>query len=205
MRLVVGALLLALSVAGEDGVASPVPSRAMKRVLLPQQTPPGNALGPACLDGSPPGFYWRPQLHRDHDDDDEGLHTPAEDRRSSKFLVFVSGGAWCWTPEGCETRLGTKYGGSGFWPLEQQVPGIMSGWYYGVYDLSLCPCCPAKLSPGRHWRPAAACNFESKALQNSEAPKPAAVPVPPRLTQVPLFHRLRLVLTGKVLLSVRQA
>jgi hypothetical protein len=44
----------------------------------------------------------------------------------TRFLVFISGGAWCWTLEECEKRLGGKLGSSDHWAPEVTMHGVMS-------------------------------------------------------------------------------
>ena len=58
----------------------PVPPKPkpMELVLLHKQAA---ATGAACLDGSPPGFYW-----------EEGTGADA-----ANFIVFLNGGGWCYT------------------------------------------------------------------------------------------------------------
>ena len=64
-------------------------------VLVPQDK---GALSPACLDGSPYGFYFVP--------------SPTN---STKWTVSISGGGWCYNESLCLERAGTGLGSSKKW------------------------------------------------------------------------------------------
>jgi hypothetical protein len=66
------------------------------------------ALGAYCLDGSLPGYWYQPPP------------VPLLSGRSTSWLVFFDGGAWCYDPKGCESRARGFKGSSnqskdGFW------------------------------------------------------------------------------------------
>uniref|UniRef100_A0A7S2Z2W9 Pectin acetylesterase n=1 Tax=Chloropicon laureae TaxID=464258 RepID=A0A7S2Z2W9_9CHLO len=56
--------------------------------------------GAACLDGSPPGYYFR----------------PGSGSGASSFLLFVDGGGWCYDEDACFERSFTILGSSSAWP-----------------------------------------------------------------------------------------
>jgi len=71
--------------------------------------------GAVCLDGSPPGYYFRPGLSTDTD----------------KWRIHFRGGGWCFSPSDCYSRTQTDIGSSTFWPpniedTSNAVNGFMS-------------------------------------------------------------------------------
>lgn len=50
----------------------------------------------ACLDGTSPGFYYRP------------ASSPSN---STKWVFWMMGGAWCYSPEDCYQRSKVRAGG----------------------------------------------------------------------------------------------
>ena len=74
-------------------------------VLVPQDK---GALSPACLDGSPYGFYFVP--------------SPTN---STKWTVSISGGGWCYNESLCLERAGTGLGSSKKW-AQQMGCGCMN-------------------------------------------------------------------------------
>ena len=64
--------------------------------LLPQST--ADAFGAKLLDGSPPGYYYRPGS------------------ASQKWRIHLRGGGWCWSVADCHSRIGTEGGSSSVWP-----------------------------------------------------------------------------------------
>eukprot|EP01006_Ploeotia_vitrea_P049952 TRINITY_DN67396_c12_g5_i1.p1 TRINITY_DN67396_c12_g5~~TRINITY_DN67396_c12_g5_i1.p1 ORF type:complete len:418 (-),score=15.63 TRINITY_DN67396_c12_g5_i1:364-1617(-) len=54
----------------------------------------------ACLDGSPPGFYYR----------------PGHENGAKKWIIFLRGGAWCFSEPDCAERSTTQLGSSKHWP-----------------------------------------------------------------------------------------
>lgn len=65
---------------------SPAAAGAMTRVTVPLIV--ADAHGAKCLDGTPPVFLWR-----------QGVGIDA-----SKFIVFLEGGGWCFSPDDCAGR-----------------------------------------------------------------------------------------------------
>ena len=60
-----------------------------------------------CLDGSPPGYYWR-----------QGT--------STRLLIGLLGGGWCSDPHDCLARSRTVYGSSSKWPKTIDGMGVTS-------------------------------------------------------------------------------
>ena len=63
-----------------------------------------------CLDGSPPGYYFRP-----------GTGTGA-----NKWMLHLMGGAWCTNSADCYTRSTTVLGSSTQWPESAELFGFYS-------------------------------------------------------------------------------
>lgn len=63
--------------------------------IIPQAT--ADMFGAKCLDGTPPGFYWKPAVN------------PAA---ATKWKVHFRGGAWCYSPDDCNNRLRNELGSS---------------------------------------------------------------------------------------------
>eukprot|EP00939_MAST-03C_sp_MAST-3C-sp1_P000133 g133.t1 len=63
--------------------------------LLPQEK---GAESPACLDGSPYGFYFVPSS-----------------TNSTKWTISIEGGGWCYDEDLCLTRSSTRLGSSKYW------------------------------------------------------------------------------------------
>ncbi|CAI5484705.1 unnamed protein product [Closterium sp. Yama58-4] len=61
---------------------------------------PDNLYKAKCLDGSPPGYYFRP-----------GVGTGA-----NNWLIDLPVGGWCTTVEECAERAGTEFGSTRRWP-----------------------------------------------------------------------------------------
>ena len=59
--------------------------------------------GAVCLDGSPPGFYFRPSLSKHNN--------------NKKWVIFFKGGGWCEDVKGCFERSKTELGSSTKFPL----------------------------------------------------------------------------------------
>jgi hypothetical protein len=68
-----------------------------KLYLLDEKTV--NQSGAVCLDGSPPGYYFRPGLTPDTD----------------KWRIHFRGGGWCFTAQDCYWRLTNELGSSKYW------------------------------------------------------------------------------------------
>ena len=67
--------------------------------------------GAVCLDGSPPGYYFR-QGHG---------------KGSDKWIIHFFGGAWCFDEESCLQRSKTRLGSSNFFPSHPPtLQGILS-------------------------------------------------------------------------------
>ena len=64
--------------------------------------------GAVCLDGSPPGLYFRSA-------------TTAE--TNSSWVIFMKGGAWCTSPADCAARSRTNLGSSTKFPPTYSVGG----------------------------------------------------------------------------------
>ena len=74
--------------------------------LLPQDHADSD---PACLDGSPYGFYFHPSK-----------------RGSTKWTVNIQGGGWCYDEEDCLMRSKTQLGTSTMWAKNSSVYGCMN-------------------------------------------------------------------------------
>ncbi|GJP39544.1 hypothetical protein CLOM_g23905 [Closterium sp. NIES-68] len=75
---------------------APAPQRAEFSFSLLKKVSPGAR----CLDGSPPGYYYR-----------RGYGTGKRN-----WLFFLPGGAWCYSPRSCRKRTHTLLGSSSLWP-----------------------------------------------------------------------------------------
>ncbi|GJP49095.1 hypothetical protein CLOM_g8355 [Closterium sp. NIES-68] len=81
--------------AGQPPPPTPAQTERPRLILLP-----ANALGATCLDGSPPGYYFRPG-------------TGAGKRM---WHIYLPGGAWCGSAADCVARSKTWLGSSTFYP-----------------------------------------------------------------------------------------
>lgn len=70
-------------------------SRIAKLTLLPQDA---GESSPACLDGSPFGFYFAPSAFG-----------------STKWTISIEGGGWCYDEQSCYKRSNTTLGSSRLW------------------------------------------------------------------------------------------
>lgn len=66
--------------------------------------------GAMCLDGSPPGYYFR-----------KGSGEGAQ-----KWVLHLMGGGWCTTTADCYNRSLTIYGSSKQWPESHELFGLFS-------------------------------------------------------------------------------
>ncbi len=64
-----------------------------------------------CLDGSQAGYYFRPSQPRS-----TGSGSETSDVDSTKWMLYMQGGGWCWTPETCYLRSQMAWGSSTTWP-----------------------------------------------------------------------------------------
>jgi hypothetical protein len=95
-------LLLACLFLGTDALLPSRGSADLGRVLLDTDAVQAGA---RCLDGSPPGYYYR-----------EGSGSGA-----NSYLLFIDGGGWCSSPEDCYDRSNTFLGSSTSWPPTKPV------------------------------------------------------------------------------------
>jgi hypothetical protein len=66
----------------------------------------------ACLDGTPPGYYYR----------------AAQTQQSrNKWMISIYGGGWCYTNQDCLSRSKTFLGSSKFWAKQVNGTGPLSG------------------------------------------------------------------------------
>lgn len=88
--------------------------------------PPGVAAekGALCLDGSPPGYWFRPALSGNNDN-------------AKRWRIHLRGGGWCFDVESCASRANSSLGSSTYWTqaptADDGVQGFMSN------DTSLLP------------------------------------------------------------------
>jgi len=99
MRGLVAAALLAAA------AAAPVNDAPLTLVRLPQAF--ADAYGAKCLDGTPPAHY---TLKQD----------PA------RWIIFIEGGGWCWSPASCAGRAGGGGGSSLRMAPSMVVGGLLS-------------------------------------------------------------------------------
>jgi hypothetical protein len=81
---------------GGGGFLKEPPLRSAPLTLLPQDK--GNE-SPACLDGSPYGFYFN----------------PSKSGKSTKWTISIEGGGWCYDEDGCYNRSLMRLGSSKSW------------------------------------------------------------------------------------------
>ena len=98
------------------------------------------AKGAVCLDGSPPGYYFR-QGH---------------DRGANNWIIHFLGGAWCFDEESCLQRSKTRLGSSSYFPLHPPtLQGILSdnpqvnADFYNWNLVLLCYCDGASFTGNR--------------------------------------------------------
>ncbi|XP_065887728.1 uncharacterized protein [Dysidea avara] len=77
----------------------------MKKVILTDAT----SKGAVCLDGSPPGYYFR-----------TGTSSP------NKWIVHLEGGGWCYDEDDCVKRSKERLGSSKDWPSIVSFSGLLS-------------------------------------------------------------------------------
>jgi len=90
-----------------------------------------NNNGAVCLDGTPPGYYWR------------GAQTTDS---STNWIISIFGGGWCYNEEDCYYRSQTALGSSKYWAKVMNGSGIVSGdqavnpdfWDWNVAYLIYC-------------------------------------------------------------------
>eukprot|EP01012_Entosiphon_sulcatum_P058231 TRINITY_DN8222_c0_g1_i1.p1 TRINITY_DN8222_c0_g1~~TRINITY_DN8222_c0_g1_i1.p1 ORF type:complete len:404 (+),score=63.47 TRINITY_DN8222_c0_g1_i1:21-1232(+) len=68
--------------------------------IVPQSV--ADAKGAKCLDGTPPGYYYRPGVGDD----------------KNKWRIHFRGGGWCFTDKDCYYRQPTVLGSSALWPSD---------------------------------------------------------------------------------------
>mmetsp|Transcript_8619 Transcript_8619/g.26759 ORF Transcript_8619/g.26759 Transcript_8619/m.26759 type:complete len:449 (-) Transcript_8619:23-1369(-) len=81
----------------------------MRLQLLTNDTP--ETTGAVCLDGSSPGFYFRPA---------------SDPENAKRWLIYIKGGGWCYEPQDCLQRSGTILGSSDGWAPTNELGGMMS-------------------------------------------------------------------------------
>jgi hypothetical protein len=62
-----------------------------------------------CLDGTPAGYYFR----------------PSSSAESTKWMLYMEGGGWCWTPETCFLRSQMPWGSSSTWPRRVNASDLL--------------------------------------------------------------------------------
>jgi hypothetical protein len=67
--------------------------------------------GAVCLDGSPGGYYYRPALDAEHQND---------------WVLHFKGAGWCYDKQDCLARSEMQFGSSTFWPNASR------GWGGGI-------------------------------------------------------------------------
>ncbi|XP_065183346.1 uncharacterized protein LOC135814192 [Sycon ciliatum] len=72
--------------------------------------PDAVAKGAVCLDGTAPGYYWRP-----------GTGTG-----KNKWIVHQEGGGWCYNEDDCVGRSKTRLGSSKYFPKSMTFGGLLS-------------------------------------------------------------------------------
>ena len=70
---------------------------AWQKILLTAEAATRKA---QCLDGSPGGFFYRPSPHA----------------HETRWVVFMQGGGWCFSPTNCVSRANSTLGSSTHWP-----------------------------------------------------------------------------------------
>lgn len=66
--------------------------------------------GAVCLDGSPPGFYFR---------------KASDLAATNKWVVYMQGGAWCSSPQSCASRATGHLGNSSTFPPTYHIEGML--------------------------------------------------------------------------------
>eukprot|EP00898_Chlorokybus_atmophyticus_P002121 jgi/Chlat1/290/Chrsp1S03060 len=64
----------------------------------------------ACLDGSPPGYYWR----------------KGKGAAAARWIIHLEGGGWCYDLAQCAQRARTRLGSSRHWSTTTPTSGILS-------------------------------------------------------------------------------
>lgn len=106
-------LLLALAVAAADAASTP-----FRRVLVRDAV----GQGAMCLDGTAPGYYYRPGTVR-------------------KWVVHLEGSGWCTNQFECQAWMNTTKGSSASWPLElNTLGGILSEYALPLRSFSSHRC-----------------------------------------------------------------
>jgi len=90
-----------------------------------------NSNGAVCLDGTPPGYYWRAAQN--------SLST-------NKWIISIFGGGWCYNENDCYGRSKTRLGSSKYWEKAMNGTGLVSGdpkvnpdfWAWNVAYLIYC-------------------------------------------------------------------
>jgi len=87
--------------------------------------------GAVCLDGTPPGYYWR---------------AAQNSASTNRWIISIFGGGWCYNEQDCYGRSKTKLGSSKYWDKILNGTGIVSGnpsvnpdfWGWNVAYLIYC-------------------------------------------------------------------
>ncbi|GJP49096.1 hypothetical protein CLOM_g8356 [Closterium sp. NIES-68] len=93
--------------AGNPPPPTPAQTERPRLILLPD-----NALGAKCLDGSPPGYYFR----------------PGTGAGKSMWHIYLPGGAWCGSAADCVARSKTLLGSSTFFTNDPTSEVIHPGF-----------------------------------------------------------------------------
>ena len=101
-------LLLAMFAAALPAAAAAVPPVAMPLTVLDAGA--ATAAGAVCLDGSPPGLYFRA--------------APGAASATS-WVIYLQGGAWCTSVADCAGRAKGHLGSSAFFPPKLGYGGVL--------------------------------------------------------------------------------
>lgn len=109
---------------GQTGGATSTAATTTATAALRQQKPPASAMpltilpaaeatqrGAVCLDGSPPGLYFRPA---------------STSATNSSWVIFMKGGAWCTSAADCAGRSRGNLGSSTKFPSSYSVQGPLN-------------------------------------------------------------------------------
>nr|XP_002736437.1 PREDICTED: uncharacterized protein LOC100372731 [Saccoglossus kowalevskii] len=88
--------------------SKPHPQSYGELVLIPTEL--ANEKGAYCLDGTPPGYYFR----KGHGDGE------------NSWIVYLQGGGWCWNVSDCYARSNTELGSSAYFNLTYPFEGFLS-------------------------------------------------------------------------------
>lgn len=87
--------------------------------------------GAVCLDGSPPGYLFRPGqlkalVYWTVSMKPIVLPCAGIGSGENSWIIHLEGGGWCGTLESCASRSKTRLGSSNFWPKSYEFNGFLS-------------------------------------------------------------------------------